>query len=390
METNNTIIQPAQQNQTTEQESFKVGYIVALKTHPFFENVTDVIISGDAIELSPLMVIAEIINDAKNQYDENTGNPISNTKNAQCKCIWYSHKSRQFEEAWINSNLLKVIERKEPIGRDEINNGMFVELATLEIELGKLKSSLNSETRKGVSTSKTITTALLPFVSPVMQVVELKKNEEKGPKYNSRTGAIRRFMSEYSAKCKWYNPDTDKMSEKVLPIEVLKIIPQVSNSLLEQRENDIRNKKCYRKDGHELIVPKNLIYKSGRYYIDVFSYLSNNNKLVDVNDEMSIEDKPIIDTAPNSVASRDDDRRLEDIVNTIRLAITDKQCIRIVYKNRNDIITTRTISNINIDITTPPKFFDGYCYTREELRTFRIERIQSLQILNMRWPEIES
>jgi hypothetical protein len=82
---------------------FSLGDIVALNSHPYDQFLTSVIISGEPQLLSPLMVIIEVLNDTRNQYDEKTGEEISKTGNSQCKCIWFSNKSHQFEETWVSS-----------------------------------------------------------------------------------------------------------------------------------------------------------------------------------------------------------------------------------------------------------------------------------------------
>lgn len=154
-------------------QEIKLGDIVALKLHPFTATNTSIIISGDAQHISPLMVVETLI-ESKNIYDEQTGD-LKGKK--QCKCIWFS--IHNFEEAWISSEHLKIIKSEEQ-GKEEkevaFEIGSFVSLKTLEIELGKRKSTLKTQ---GYGTKEVSMTALLSFVPPVLQITGRGKTKVK-------------------------------------------------------------------------------------------------------------------------------------------------------------------------------------------------------------------
>ena len=102
-----------------------IGSIVVLHSHPYKQDVQNVLISGDSQLLSPLMVVIETLEETKDQHDERTGLLQTKKGSAQCKCIWFSGKTHLFEEQWINSELLVIIDSNEitSINYDEIYLG---------------------------------------------------------------------------------------------------------------------------------------------------------------------------------------------------------------------------------------------------------------------------
>ena len=42
-------------------DEFKIGEIVAITSHPYSENLSNIIISGDASQIPPLFVIIEVL-----------------------------------------------------------------------------------------------------------------------------------------------------------------------------------------------------------------------------------------------------------------------------------------------------------------------------------------
>ena len=130
----------------TEKHSFKLGDIVALSSHPFTSSKHDILIGGEPQLISPLMIIVEILGDVQNLYDENVGNQIQGKGGvtAQCKCMWYSSKSFQFEEALISSKLLKkiqedndfVLKEKDVNGKyQHLQIGTSVTIGTAQLEI---------------------------------------------------------------------------------------------------------------------------------------------------------------------------------------------------------------------------------------------------------------
>lgn len=360
---------------------YKVGSIVALKSHPYFNDLTITIITGDPSVIPPLMIIEEIIRDTKTLYDERHGNPVSDKTQCQCKCIWYSHKQGQFEESWLSSKLLKIIESPNNLGRDEINIGMQVSLKTLDLEMSKHKSSLSYEGTSEIQ-HKTTITPLLSFVSPVMQILEIRKNEEKEPKYDPKTGEIKRFVPEYSVKCKWYNSLSDKLSEKFLPIESLTLIDEVPREALIKISNDIANGSHYRAN-NSLFKPNNITFRNSQYYIRGYDYVINKNIEIKISKDLAIADPVFLHKAPSTATAIKAEDTFADFVGTIKDAVLAKNYLRIKYKNRHDKITVRTLKDFRLHPKRNPKFLIGFCYNRKEERTFSIDRIINMQQLNL-------
>ncbi|MDB5116690.1 MAG: hypothetical protein JWQ79_2182 [Mucilaginibacter sp.] len=384
-------------------ETFNLGDIVALNSHPYTSNLTSIVISGEPQFVSPLMVVTEILLETANKFDEKTGDEISTKGNSQCKCVWYSSKAHQFEETWISSTLLKHIKYEpdqskfilEESSKKEIINKLVI-LKTSDIELGKQKSSVSIEANSINSPKdKNTINALLSFVAPVMQVIQAVevKSIEKEPVYDAKTGTKKRINTKWLVKCKWYNP-ADKLSEKLLPLECLNILPDIKKDLLEEITDKIENLGFYEVDG-SLIQPKNLLYVNGYYYLKAYDYIKN--KTIDIKIELKTIFKNISSYYNLKVPVfefKNGEKLPENYFNSnlllaINTGLKNTHFLRIYYTNRLNVASYRTIKNyevVNIEegeenIT----YLKGYCMTKSDYRYFRLERIQELQILNMKY-----
>lgn len=376
--------------------TFKIGDIVALGSHPYFESVTEILISGDHLTISPLMVIAEVLNDAKTAFDEVTGTQISDKNHGQCKCIWYSSKSGQFEESWLSTKHLKLIEGSGSSEDQVVDTSMRVALKTISLEMKKQKSSLSIDGNGMAKKNNNTISPLLSFISPIMQVVEVKKNEEKDTKYDIKTGNKRKFVTKTNVKCKWYNPVSEKMSEKILPIEILKQVVNVDEKFIKELLRLIGTKTFYEVeiDGFiTLLKPLNIVYKGGLYLLRGYDYIDNIIKEMEIGvpEKFKANNRPILDTKPSF-----DDLSLpklgeiatNEVRDTIFDASTRRNYLRMTYRNRNEKVDTRTISKYELqgDEHGAVAFVKGYCHLRKEERTFRLENIQNLQVLNLSFP----
>jgi uncharacterized protein YodC (DUF2158 family) len=391
-------------------QEIKLGDIVALKSHPFTATNTDVIISGDAQHISPLMVVVEILIESKNIYDEQTGD-LKGKK--QCKCIWFSNKSSQFEEAWLSDNLLNIIAsnvkkseveaklEKEGFSEKEIESlmttkklekfavGETVSLKTLNFELNKKKSTLKAH---GYNSKEVNISALLSFVPPTMQVIGKSKNENKEPIFDAKSSEKKRSISKNLIKCKWYNPSSDKMSEKLLPPEALQIIPPLNQELLDKIQESKYIKIKYN-EVHTLIKFQSISVSSGYYLLIAFNYLSNKIEefeLDKVNYEGSIENYYISkhldfdalgdDFTPKNIQLHQD--------AIIEYAIKEKKYIQIEYKNKNGGISTRTLKNfqelkVKVSETDFDTYLVGFCMTKQDNRHFKLGRIEKICVLDL-------
>lgn len=374
--------------------AIKIGSIVSLKTHPYLKDLTTVIISGDAQHTAPIMIVTEIFIESKNLYDEQTGDSRGKQ---QCKCIWYSSNNGQFEEVWISEKQLKVIE--EPEDKKEQKSfaiGEIISLKTLNLELEKKKSYIKGN---GYNNENITITSLLTFVPPVMQVVGESKNESKEPLFDNKTGKPKRFVSSKFIKCNWYNPNSNKVSEKHLPIEALRTIKLANeDSLRSLHEMIVKKEYCkftYKEQG-QLIQPRKIIYVSGYYYLVAHDFLTNKMQEFEV---LSIEDfevveKYYVNKSPDFDILNGDfsSKNINNLkVETIKQGIESQKYMLIVYKNKNDIFSTRTLKDYQIiDTREDDKIIEndylvGHCLLKDEKRHFKVDRIQSVEILDLNY-----
>ncbi|WP_028525683.1 WYL domain-containing protein [Runella limosa] len=366
-----------------------IGDIVALNSHPYSPNQTNILIGGEPQLISPLLIVVEIVGDTQNSFDENIGMQIQEKgTSCQCKCIWYSTKSHQFDEAWLSSKVLKIIKIQEPKDSivKSIEYGTLVTLKSAQLELSKQKSSFSIESQR----EKPTINPVLSFVSPVMQVIGTNKNDSKEPKFDSKTGNAR-SISELLVKCKWFNSSSDKMSEKLIPVEALVLIPNVDDNLLKQIEIFITSKTCLKVklDTKETIFsPQKLKYTHGFYSVVGYDHLQN--RITDVelsNFNTVVEMKDSVEERfPNFKLDEQPDSQIE---TGIKKAIEQKKYIRIKYKDRVGNVTTRTVvpnNTISEPVTHKSIYLISYCLLRNAERYFNIESIVSLEILNLEHP----
>ncbi|MBS1615879.1 MAG: WYL domain-containing protein [Bacteroidetes bacterium] len=365
-----------------------VGDIVALKSNPLFEGLSSIIMSGECETLSPLMVITETVPTRGQKNGLNT---------LECNCLWYSHKSWQFEEAWLSSDLLKVVQTVDDstYEEEEWKTGTLVSLSTLEIELGKRKSFLkyegnNAEDKQGRSTIHHFHS----FLSPVMHVLEVRKNVP-----NSRSGKSKpnpnKKISEWIVKCKWFNADTEKMSEAFIPLVALTVIPTPDVAHLRQIDEAIKRKSVYFIPDQGIpacFQPLDIIYRCGHYFIRAYDYIQN--KVVETKPESLIDplDDLVLYVAPVFDLTDSDEKTTYEILQDERLKCIDNaeaanSYLRIKYQNKWGNTEWRTVSDYEVISLSEDEgraqYLRGFCHTRNEERTFRIDRILKMQQLSI-------
>ena len=377
---------------------FRIGDIVAFNSHPYFENNQSIIIAGESQLVAPLLVVVETLLDTKVLYDEKTSEEISKPGFGQCKCIWYSNKSCQFEETWLSSKLLKLINRPEPSDEDrQTKNGKLAVLKTAVFEIKKIKSSLTTETNNflNIKKDKSINNSLLSYLSPVVQIIQVVeyKDDPKETQYDQKTGKKKRFTSKYLAKVKWYNPN-DKFSEKILPFECLEFLPEINPIDLEKIKNAIENSD-YFEYNKSIIQPKSVCNLNGLYFLNAFSLITNKNIRIEINkinefidiDKSKIEEYPSLDLEDGSEIGLSFFEN--QYLKAIKRAISEELYVRIFYTKKNNERIIRTLREVNFkkvkiginEIT----YLIGHDETRKADRHFKIKRITRLQILNLKF-----
>ena len=385
----------------TESHNFKLGDIVALSSHPFTSPHHDIPIGGEPQLISPLMIIVEVLGDVQNLYDENVGNQIQGKggTTAQCKCIWYSSKSFQFEEALISSKLLKKIQdNNESVLKEKDDNGKYkhlqigtsVTLCTAQLELKKLKSSYKNEGGKERSSIN----PLLSFVSPIMQIIGTAKNELKESLFDAKTGNKKREVSELLIKCKWFNPSSEKMSEKLIPIEALSIIPKVDEEKLTEIASFIEKGEhiVIKSNKRETIIkPDNIKCTHGFYKLSGYDYLTNKVEDFSIDEGLEIPKKSVDRYTFKVPNFQDDELKLkgpdEQLKAIIAKAKKNGNYVRIKYQDRNNNVTVRTIEDFEMIIIEGVNYLVGKCLLRNSFRNFVIykKKIHFLEVLNLNY-----
>jgi hypothetical protein len=198
----------------------KLGDLCTVKSHPFRESFTNILIAADANDTPPVMVICELYK-SSGQH-----NPEDGTKDPDQICgIYFSHKSQRFEKHRFKKEEIKLLKEgsggepfeTEKLSLNEIRNNFRNRLAILrnvEVELEKEKVA---EERRGFENHIFKRTAHLDFVPPVMTIIDVRAYEKIKDNFHKTTGQKKRVHSEFEFKCRYYNPATVSFSEEWLP-----------------------------------------------------------------------------------------------------------------------------------------------------------------------------
>lgn len=384
----------------------KLGNIVTTAAHPYFKDLTDIIISGEHQLTPPLMVIAEILKNAQTRFDEKTGEQISQAGSANCKCIWFSQKAGQFEEVWLSERFLKHVEVNEDgILGSAIKKGDQVVFKTADLELGKKKSILNYDESSVVQKKeeKANINAYLAFVSPVLdviQVIDAKEIETKDARFDIKTGDKRKLTSDWLLKVKWFNPGSEKFSEKILPACVFNLVQHVDELLLRDLSSQIQEAKqlYYEADeiGLTIITPLSLSYRAGKYYLKAFDYLLNTKREIEIKRGLMLPEaedpfsKPVPTFSFIHEEKGEESSIADEIKEMLENAAVTKNYTRFEYRGAKGKVGWRTIKDCEVSAKRFGKddeyyYFQGYCMTKKEIRTFKTSNVFGMQMLNVKY-----
>jgi hypothetical protein len=376
---------------------FNIGDIVSFKSHPYLFNLTNIIISGDHVMVPPLMVITDILKTEQKL--------LGNTENVEVyvySCVYFSPKIYKFVFVEINESDLKLICRNNlSINKNALKRGDKVTLKSMEHELAKKKSSLAYEDNS-INTDKGSTTinSLLSYLPPVLQVLDLKKHTSKHSIANKKTGEITREIYQWNVQYLIFDPIDNKKAELILPLEVLTLIEDADENAI-TLINEIISKSGYLliklHNNMSFVKPRNIVNRGGMYFVRAFDYLSNKVEELSLIDLLHLEavDSPFSTEVPTFDLEAKPESATpafihKEITDAISASTLKRSFIRIKYKNRNDQISHRTLKNYKLkevkesglDVT----YLIGFCYLRQSERTFRVDRIQSLQQLKLSFP----
>lgn len=378
----------------------KIGDIVSLKSHPYLNKITTIVISGEPLLSPPLMVVTE-----KVALKSNNTTDVDDATNYEYVCTYFSSKLHTFEKIKIKGVHLKLIieaTNENSVSIDEVFPGVTVTLKSMDYELAKKKSSFTFEdTSLQNGSDSTTITALLTYLSPTLHVVSIKEHKTKHPTHNKHQEV--RVLPTWDVKCFWYNSHKEKMSEEIFPLESLKIVVPADEEAIEKIIEIITKSSAVEitePNASYLIKPRIINYRSGYYFLRGYDYVLNRiteHKIAyphifkEVGNHI-LNKVPSFDIKTNPIAATKD-----FIANEIKAAVesaeTQKNYIRIQYKNRNEVITLRTLKDYKIvEVDEDGKKYSyiiGFCCLRMAERSFRIDRVQQLDILNFKYKNDE-
>lgn len=383
--------------------TLSIGDTVAFKSHPYNSTLKEKLITseiiGEHLMTPPLMVVIETLFHSKGSYDDKSGNEVLQNKSYSAKCLWYNSSLHQFEETWIHQNELKKITcENDPISitSEEFKDWKdykfrLVSLRTLKQELGKEK---RSERKEGTIKRDQIT-HYLEFVSPIMELIEIRKFEIKETQFDPKKNSDRKKgFPQFIAKCKWYNPKGSKYSEKFLPLEALNLIPQIDPELFDSisdiigEENFIFIEKMFGDIEKKFLFKPSLLYKSGYYYLTGYNILNNKEESIALDNDIAHKqiETPFGETWPLF----DADQKLITVDTFINTNIEIENYWRIKYENYLGEVTTRTITpkSIGNEYATnigekTVNYLTANCHWRNAERHFRFDRIRSIQVIEI-------
>lgn len=143
----------------------------------------------------PYMVVVEVVKEK-----------IEGVSRFKYHCVWFiRRKVWEFKYAWLTSVTLdRVPKKNEGIASPKFDIGSIV-----------LLSSLDNE-------EDADTENLTPFCPPVLIITGFETPKNQAPIFDSNSNVIREVPT-LSAKCLYFNPISNKYSEILLPLEVLRI-----------------------------------------------------------------------------------------------------------------------------------------------------------------------
>ncbi|SEN29228.1 WYL domain-containing protein [bacterium A37T11] len=406
----------------------KLGDIVVANSHPYWQENSNVNIAGDSQLISPLMVIVEILSEIKDRFDEKTGVQIAERGSAQCKCVWFAARQHGFMEAWFSSKSLKTFKKISenevwaniPEGSEKklqelrkLYLNRLVILKTAEIETSKKKISSSEIGYSEYRTTKT--TFPQNNVSPTVEIIEVKipeNNKTNFDNYDPKTGTRKRYISVGLIKCRWYNQIAEKWSENVLPVEAVSLIEVLDLQKLYDISEMIESGGYYQLESCDLpksipraeptiiLKPKALNYLNGTYFLAAHDIIHERiidiplsqkmleNLIEIVEKHVFTKDKhPNFNFSPGAKAPKVADMR-EDFIALVDKAAAENRYILIQYKNSNDKLSNRVLRGYFIVPKSEKNgkdYLHGYCCAKREIRTFRIDGIQSVKVLSLQF-----
>lgn len=395
---------------------YKIGQIVSLRSNALqsIPEYSIISLAGDPDFITPLMVVVEVLDTKTNNIDEVTGEERFNKGQFQYKCMWFSKNNFRFETNWFHGKeLLHYTEEvddstsskktkdnpKEEAEKESVKFKIGDKLVfkTNSIEINKKKLSYSSNNGKNSLSINPI----LSFTSPAFVFVGYAKVEKKEPEKDSKTLEQKRWYPHRMVKIKTFNKKDDKISELLVPIEVMEKVAEVDektkNLLIEAIEN---NKIPYRPKQafvttikeeerfafpeqisslpHQLRVGLKDVFTEEKFWINVSSIKLDETDIITIKEQFD-KQYPLFTEQSNT--------SIEDFVRKCKGESLRKACFKIVYKNNFDKITVRYILptklygiSMNEDGKEWTEYYlTSFCLLRMAKRNFKVKRIISLE-----------
>ena len=398
---------------------YNIGDIVSLNSHPYFQNLTDVKIAGEPINVIPLMVVVEIYKETRTLFNEETGDRISLKGDGRCKCAWFSLKSNVFSDAWFDFDSLKLVEEKQGLIlskegfsdlefkkhslKDYLNKDVLFTTAFLELKKIK-ETKLHDKKSDNISSYN----SLLNFVSPPMQIIDVKLGDEKSSgKFDSKTGNSKKHQPILFFKCRYYNATADKWTEVLLPSESLKIIYNVKEDLIKiNKDRDEKGFYIYdytlegtkynseRNESLTILEIDDITYLNGFYSLKTYDLIHQQWKILDIpfdniRDVKSINEIFLKESYPNfdfkkGAKAPDADKLLGEFTEFISKYEGKGNYILIKYINNSDKIIQRVLKDYFIVQGGTKKastYLHGYCCKKREMRSFNFNNLKNVKVL---------
>jgi len=342
----------------------------------------------------PLMIVTEVKHGLK--YDKESGK-----QKDSFKCLFYSTSAGAFEENWFRLDEIKLIEKGKSLFSDHENHdlthlkkkliGTKAILITVDMELGKKVVFPDTNPLKKNPRQK----SLLDFLPPLGTIINISTIPQH-IKYDETSGKIDFEKCRILAKLRWYNNHTGKISEKEIPLNALKNVPEPAI------RDDINPDIIY-------IIPKPILlenYKSPviqripvkfqdiifkHYYYEYrVRNLFNNQLEIYKSDSLTEGDGETIILMDEKIESWFEPLTLLDSEEKLSEEKVEKwkdKWIQINYIDRSGQYTTRIIFVRGItkfpfyDSPSPIPLIEANCLLRDgAIRHFRIDRIMAYKV----------
>lgn len=186
----------------------ELGCLVVFKTHAYTYNINPIKISANALLTPPIMIV-----------DQLTFNDVGKKSISKVRCRFYNSSTNKIEEEWFDLQELQLLNTDS----GQLSDSTYEQFGRYTLkscihELKKLKAVFQIENTQ----TKSFATSFLNHLPPVFVATDSVSLSIKG---NSK---LKDFCST-GYKVKWFNPDSGKFREDILPAIVLAKLGEIED-----------------------------------------------------------------------------------------------------------------------------------------------------------------